>query len=125
MNKLKLNESTTEFFIAASIKPSQSIGNPGAYFDSNMTMASHINNVSCTITIHLRNISCIHRFIDKDTCHHAVRSLIILALIILTVCFRRYRSHTFFFFNAFKIGLQDLFFTVNRDPKPLLKSLHW
>ena len=88
VNKLKLNDSKTEFFIAASpyyekrlpeitlttgnscIKPSQTIRNLGAYFDSNMTMASHITNVSRTITFHLRNIVRIHRFIDKDTCHH-------------------------------------------------------
>ena len=84
-----------EFFIAASpyyetrlpditltignshIKPSQSIRNLGAHFDSNM--ASHITNVSRTITFHLRNISRIRRYIDhvdKDTFHHAVRSLI-------------------------------------------------
>ena len=95
VNKLKLNESKTEFFVAASpyyekrlpeitltignsrIKPSQTIRNLGAYFDSNMTMASHITNVSRTIIFHLRNISRIRRYIDKDTCHHAVSSLIL------------------------------------------------
>ena len=74
VNKLKLNESKSEFLVAASsyyeiripditltfgnshIKPSQSIRNLGAYLDSNMTMASHITNVSRTITFHVRNI---------------------------------------------------------------------
>ena len=62
------------------IKPSQTIWNLGAYFESNMTMASHITNVSRTITFHLRNILRIRRFIDKDACHHAVRSLILSRL---------------------------------------------
>ena len=59
------------------LKPSQTTCNVGAYFDSNMTMESHITNVSRTITFHLRNILRIRRYIDKDMCHHAVRSLIL------------------------------------------------
>ena len=98
VNKLKLNDSKTEFFIAASdyyqrqlpditltigdscIKPSQTIRNLGAFFDSNMSMAAHITNLSRTVTFHLRNITRIRRFIDKDTCHHAIRSLVLSRL---------------------------------------------
>ena len=68
VNKLKLNDSKTEFVIAASdyyqrqlpditltigdscIKPSQTIRNLGAFFDSNMSMAAHITNFGRTIT---------------------------------------------------------------------------
>ena len=75
VNKLKLNDSKTEFFMAASdyyqrqlpditltigdscIKPSQTIRNLGAFFDSNMFMAAHIINLSRTITFHLSNIT--------------------------------------------------------------------
>ena len=69
-NKLKLNDSKTEFFIAASgyyqrqlpditlptgdscIKPSETITNLGDFSDSNMSMAAHITNLSLTITFH-------------------------------------------------------------------------
>ena len=94
VNKLKLNDSKTEFFIAASdyyqrqrpdialtiddscIKPSQTIRNFGAIFVSK-PMAEHITNLSGTITFHLRYITRIRRFIDKDTCHYAVHSLVL------------------------------------------------
>ena len=60
-NKLKLNDSKTEFFIAASpynykklpeltlsvgkvaVHTSHSVRNIGAFFDANMTMSAHIN----------------------------------------------------------------------------------
>ena len=65
VNKLKLNDSKTEFFVAASayhhkhlppnitlkignehINPSETIRNLGAFLDSHMTMSSHIYNVT-------------------------------------------------------------------------------
>ena len=94
-----MDDSKTEFFIAASayhhkhlppnitlkigtehIKPSETIRNLGAFFDSHMTMSSHINNVTKTVTFHLRNIGRIRKYIDQTTCHHAVRSLILSRL---------------------------------------------
>ena len=145
VNKLKLNESKTEFFVAASpyyekrlpeitltignsrIKPSQTIRNLGAYFDSNMTMALHITNVSRTIIFHLRNISRIRRYIDKDTCHHAVVLLYFLALIIVMVYFSSLPKSYTLRLQRLQNWAARLVFTVNRqqDPKPLLKSLHW
>ena len=99
-NKLKLNDSKTEFFIAASqfnlkhhipsditlsignesIKPSKTIRNLGAFFDSEMVMSSHISNVSKTVIFHLRNIGRIRKYIDQSTCQHAIRSLILSRL---------------------------------------------
>ena len=140
-NKSKLIQSKTEFFVAASpyyekrlpnmtltignshIKPSQSIFNLGAYFDSNMTMASHITYVSRTITFHLRNILRICRYIDKDTCHHAVLSRIDYCNGLFSSLPKSYILRL----QRLQNWAARLVFTVNRqeDPKPLLKSLHW
>lgn len=146
-NKLKLNDSKTEFFIAASsnnhkkhippnitlsigsanIEPSKTIRNLGAFFDSEMTMLSHVTNVSKTVTFHLRNIGRIRKYIDQPTCHHAVRSLILsrldycnglLSLIPSTYMIRLQRLQNW---------AARLIFEVDRkhSPRPLLKSLHW
>ena len=91
-----------------------------------MTMTSHITNFSRTITLHLRNILRIRRYIDADTCHHAVRSLILSRI---DCCNGLLSSLP----KSYTLRLQRLqnwaarpVFTVNRqqDPKPLLKSLH-
>ena len=107
-NKLKLNDSKTEFFVAASpynfknmpdltlkigdvsIKPSETIRNLGAFFDVHMNMSAHINSVSRNVTFHLRNIARIRKFVDQSTCHHAVRSF--LGLIIAMVFFHLFQS---------------------------------
>ena len=49
------------------IKHSETIRNLGAFFDSHMTMSSHINNVTKTVTFHLRNIGRIRKYIDQTT----------------------------------------------------------
>ena len=95
MNKLKLNEDKTEFFVASSknnrnyineptlnvcgtiIKPSEAVRNLGVIFDSSMSMSSHISSISRSLNYHLRNIGRIRSYIDKDTCNHAVRSLVL------------------------------------------------
>ena len=64
VNKLKLNEDKTEFFVASSknnrnyineptlnvcgtiIKPSEAVRNLGVIFDSSMSMSSHISSIS-------------------------------------------------------------------------------
>ena len=109
-NKLKLNESKTEFFVATSpyyekrlpeitltignshIKPSQTIRNLGAYFDSNMTMASHMS-----VALSFFTFGTSRAFADILIRIHATMPYVLLyflALIIVMVYFRRYQSHT-------------------------------
>ena len=109
------------------IKPSQTIRNLGAYFDSIMTMASHITNVSRTITFHLRNISRIRKYIDKDTCHYAVRSLILSHIDYCNGLLSSLPKSYTLRLQRLQNWAARLVFTVHRqqDPKPLLKSLHW
>ena len=99
-NKLKLNDSKTELFLIASpryaeyvshldfdlkiggsvITPSDIIKNLGVIFDNNLTMTDHVSSLCRSINFHLRNLGRIRRFIDKSTCAHAVRSLILQRL---------------------------------------------
>ena len=95
---LKLNDSKTEFFVAISsynkhkmppvhlqigselIAPSDNVRNLGIIFDSQMSMSPQVTGLCKTITFQLRNISRIHRFLDFDTCHHVIRSLVLSRL---------------------------------------------
>ena len=95
VNKLKLNEDKTEFFVASSksnlkfihelslnacgsiITSSDSVRNLGVIFDSTMSISSHISSISRSLNYHLRNIGRIRCYIDEDTCNHALRSLVI------------------------------------------------
>ena len=89
LNKLKLNEDKTEFFIAASprlinsltsltlqigeatIHPSSTVKNLGVIFDSSMSMSHHITSICKSLNFHLRNLNRIRKYIDQPTCHHA------------------------------------------------------
>jgi hypothetical protein len=97
-NKLKLNESKTEFFMAASklhlamlndmticigseeIHPSPKIRNLGVIFDSTMSMAPHVTSMHKSINFTLWNISRVRKFIDRDSCSHAMRALVLSKL---------------------------------------------
>ena len=41
-----------------------------------MSMSSQVNSICRTTNLHLRNIVRIRKYIDQDTCHHVVRSLV-------------------------------------------------
>ena len=43
-------------------------------------MTSHVNHLCNTLRFHLKSISQIRKFIDQNTCHHAVRSLVLSRL---------------------------------------------
>ena len=148
VNKLKLNDAKTEFFIATSphnynlykklpehqftigdlrINPSEIIKNLGVLIDRHMTMHDHISSACRTVTYHLRIITRIRRFIDQSTSNHAVRSLIfsrldycngLLSLIPNTQLVRLQRLQNW---------AARLVFQVRRDtpPDPLLCNLHW
>ena len=97
-NKLKLNDSKTELFLIAStrhanavshldlkiggsvISPSASIKNLGIVFDNSLAMKNHVSSLCRTVNFHLRNLNRIRRYIDRSTCAHAVRSLILSRL---------------------------------------------
>ena len=95
VNKLKLNESKTDFFFIAGpsrvmksfpdialniagteIRRSDSIRNLGVEFDACMSMSAYIASLCKTINFHMRNIARIRRFIDRATCERVICSLV-------------------------------------------------
>jgi hypothetical protein len=144
-NKLCLNDSKTEYFIVVSqrqansieradlrigesvIAPSVSIRNLGVVFDPSLKMDLHVSAICRTVNFHLRNISRIRRFIDQNTCAHAVRSLVLSRL--------DYGNSLLGGISKFNVQrlqrLQNraarLVYCVNRrtSASPLLCDLHW
>ena len=95
LNKLKLNQDKTEFVIFASpthqrhlqditlrlddhtsIPPSNSVKMLGCVLDKQLNMNDQITSVSKSVNYHLRNIGRIRKYVDKETCHTIVRTLI-------------------------------------------------
>ena len=97
-NMLKLNDSKTEFFIAASphnmtrlsdikiqigsaeIIPSSTIKNLGITFDSAMTMSDHVTSLCKSVNFLLWNLARIRRFISQDASSDAMRALVLSKL---------------------------------------------
>ena len=145
VNKLKLNDAKTEFFIASSphnykklpnlqlevgdmkIDPSEVIRNLGVLFDRHMTMSNHISSVCRTVTHHLRNITRIRRFIDKPTSNHAIRSLILSRLDYCNGLLSSIPNTQLARLQRLQNWAARLVFLVRRDtpPDPLLCNLHW
>ena len=109
------------------IKPSETIRNLGAFFDSQMSMSSHVTNLSKTVTFHLRNISRIRKYIDQPTCQHAVRSLILSRLDYCNGLLSLLPSSYIIRLQRLQNWAARLVFEVDRkhSAAPLLKSLHW
>lgn len=145
INKLKFNSEKTELFIAGSqygcqklplirlrvgenlIEPSSHIKNLGVIFDTQMNMTKQINSIISSGYFQLRNIRRIGRYLNQDTKHHVVRSLILSKL--------DYGNALIYGSNMKDIRrLQTLqnrsakfIFSAGRleSPKPLLDTLHW
>ena len=62
------------------IYPSYSIHNLGVIFDQHMTMSEHVTQLCRSINWQIRNIYHFRHFIDFETCHHIVRSLVLSKL---------------------------------------------
>ena len=145
VNKLKLNEEKTEFFIAASthnmnylnnvsldvcgtqIKPSNFVRNLGVYFDSNMTMSNHVSSLTRSLNFNLRNIGRIRRYIDEDTCNHTVRTLVLSRLDYANSLLYGITVKDMKKLQTIQNRSARLIFKANRreHTSPLLQQLHW
>ena len=98
LNKLKLNQDKTYFFVISSrshqkhlqnvsitlddvvLKPSPSVRILGVVFNSQMTTDDQIINVSRNIRYHFRNLGRIRKYLDESSAHDAVRALVLSRL---------------------------------------------
>ncbi len=146
MNKLKLNPTKTEFFICGTaqnisnlpsdvvltlegnvIKPSTSVRNLGIIFDSHMSMTPHINSLISSLNFHLRNIRRISRFLDLETKHMVVRSLILSRLDYGNALLYGAKAKDLDRLQSLQNKAAKLIFSADRrsSPSPLLDNLHW
>ena len=145
-NKLKLNDSKTEFFVAASahnlrnlpnvqlnvgstlISPSETIRNLGVIFDHRMSMSHHISHICSTVTFYFKEYCYrIRRFIDQSACHNAVRSLVLSRIDYCNGLLSSIPSTQLDRVQRLQNWAARLVFQVSRDhpSQSLLNSLHW
>ncbi|XP_072025193.1 uncharacterized protein [Amphiura filiformis] len=145
VNKLRLNHSKTEFFIAGTtqglnklspvelkvgnerIMPSTSVRNLGMIFDDHMSMTKHINSLISSVNFHLRNIRRIAKYLDQDTKHHVVRCLILSRLDYGNALLYGAKSKDLDRLQSLLNKAAKLIFCADRrdSPSPLLDTLHW
>ena len=109
------------------IDPSPSIKNLGVIFDPHLKMDLHVNSICRAINFHLRNISRIRRFIDKDTCAHAVRSLILSRLDYGNSLLAGTSQYNVQRLQKLQNRAARLVFRASKrtSAAPLLRDLHW
>ena len=146
INMLKLNDSKTELFIAISprnkcklpdgiklrigeewLYPSATVRNLGVVFDSNLTMSSHITNLCKSLIYHLRNISRIRRYLDKNSCHHIIRSLILTRLDYANAMLLGTNSKNIARLQKMQNWAAKIILCAKKrdHATPLIKHLHW
>ena len=97
-NKLKINDSKTEFLVLSSsflkqqfndlqinvgnteINPSLSARNLGVIFDSHLNLESHINSVCRSAYFHLRNIRSIRNMLTDNACSQLIHALVTVGI---------------------------------------------
>ena len=127
VNKLKLNEDKTEFFVASSksnlkfihepslnvcgsiITSSDSVRNLGIIFDSTMSMSSHISLISRSLNYHLRNIGRIRCYIDEARAIMLYVHLLFPELTIVIHYYMDYLPKTCINYKKYKTELPDWF----------------
>ena len=64
------------------INPSTSVRNLGIQFNQSMNMSTHVTSLCRSLNFHIHNMSKIrmYMYIDQDTCHNAIRALVISRL---------------------------------------------
>ena len=97
-NKLKINDSKTEFLVLSSsffkqqfndlqinvgnieINPSLSARNLGVIFDSHLNLESHINSVCRSAYFHLRSIRSIRNMLTDNACSQLINALVTIRI---------------------------------------------
>ena len=142
---LLLNDAKTEFLViqspylrsvptfpplkvgSASIEPVDKAKNIGVTFDKYLIMDKHINSVCKSVFYHLRNISRICKFLNKDAVESLIHSLVTSRLDYANaVLYGVHDKHVAKLQSALNAAARVLTRTRKRDHiSPVLKSLHW
>jgi hypothetical protein len=147
INKLKLNEDKTEFMIITSrfykaryqqlnatlnvggvaIKPVSSVRNLGTAFDCVMSMEGHVKNIKRSMFYHLKEISRVRRYLDRDTCHMAVQALVISRLDYANIMLVGLPQNLIHGLQIAQNAAARLITGTRREEHitPVLASLHW
>ena len=88
---------------------------------------THVDNLRKTILFHIRTLWRIRRFIDKETCHHAVRALVISRLDYCNSLFTILSAKDISRLQRLQNNAARLVYAVGRrtEAAPLLLELHW
>ena len=142
-NKLKINDSKTEFLVLTSsflkqhfndlnisvgnsrIAPSINARNFGVIFDNHMSFDKQINSICKSAFFHLRNIGSIGNMLTDDACSQLIHSLVTVRIDYCNSLLYGMPDSTLF-------RLQKVLKTAARIPKKILKfsyitdkDLHW
>ena len=134
-NKLKLNSEKTEIIILSnksknfpgqeiSIPSTNVVRNLGVYFDSNLTMESHIKKVTQSCHFQLKNIGKIRDLIDKDIAHMLVHSFVTSRLDYCNCLYAGVPSYLLERLQKIQNKAARLVLSKH-DSKELLRLLHW
>ena len=92
-----------------------------------MSLTAHVSNLRQSISYHIKNLWRIRRFIDRDTCHNAVRAMIISRLDYCNGVFTLLSAKNIQRLQRLQNSAARLVFVVDRRVEfdQLLRSLHW
>ena len=109
------------------IEPSEEVRNLGIIFDSQMSMCAHITGLCKSISFQLRNVSRIRRFLDQDTCHLIIRSLVLSRLDYGNALLLGINKSDLTRLQRLQNWAAKLIFCANKydHVTPFLKELHW
>ena len=109
------------------IHPSSTIKNLGVTFDSTMSMTPHITATRKSINFTLWNMSRIRKFIDRDSCSHAMRALVLSRLDYANSLLAGCSTGDIKRLETLQNKAARIIFRVPRleSATPLLNTLHW
>ena len=92
-----------------------------------MTMSTHVSSLTRSLNFDLRNIGRIRRYIDENTCNHAVRSLVLSRLDYANSLLYGITARDMQKLQTIQNRSARLIFRADRreHTSPLLHQLHW
>ena len=92
-----------------------------------MSLTAHVNILRRNTHFQIKNLWRIRRYIDQETCHHAVRALVLSRLDYCNALFLQLSATDISRLQRLQNSAARVIFSVGRrvEAQPLLDSLHW